>query len=130
MLNMIPENLVPIVVVIVLLGALFALVPKFNETSNVIHGWWRQSRATLTEEAKKLLVEAANGDGDIAIFETSGPLTEIQASGQVLAKTKDARLASKWRAAVEELEEGGNIAVWGEGTFRVTDKGYEFVEKL
>ena len=130
--SMIPEIQL-IIGIITIPVVIFLFVLRGREVVNVIRSW-RQSRATPTEEAKKLLVKAAKGDGVILQVETSGPLTEIQASGQVLAKTKDARLASKWKAAVEELVEVGYIIEWSRGkgwrTFQVTHKGHEFVKNL
>ena len=132
--SMIPEILLLIGLVIAILAGLCTIGLRVFKITDFIRGRWRQSRVTLFKEAKGLLVEAAKGDGVISQFETSGPLTEIQASGQVLAKTKDARLASKWKAAVEELVEVGYITERSRGkgwrTFQVTHKGHEFVKNL
>lgn len=85
----------------------------------------------LSEEAKRLLVAAADGHGDVMCLGTlSG--TIIQAGGHSMAKQGDRRDEARWKAAITELVNEGLLEPRGyKGeVFAVTHAGYQLAELL
>ena len=86
----------------------------------------------LSDEAKRLLTEAAkDGNGTIIHMRYIGG-EAIQTNGINFADSKDRRSIARWEAALEQLQSEELIIARGyKGEmFEMTDKGYEVADKL
>jgi len=89
------------------------------------------SGTTLSDEAKRLLVAAADSDGTVMrVLVMEG--TIIQAGGQQMAEMGDRRDEARWEAALQELVERGLLEPRGHKgeVFAVTNRGYEQADIL
>ena len=85
----------------------------------------------LSIEAKKLLKEAAAGDGTIMhVRYMSGEA--IQTNGQAMIPDVNPRTIARWRGGLEDLQRRGYIKDPGHKgeVFRVTREGYEAADEL
>ena len=90
------------------------------------------SKITLSEEAKELLLEAAQDESGVIMRLGTMDGTHVQTNKREFSDLGNPRSEAKWRAAVDELHGEDLIedrAGKGE-VFFMTNKGYEVVEKL
>jgi Domain of unknown function (DUF4062) len=88
--------------------------------------------AALSNEAKKILVEAKNADGYILYIEDSiGSHLQV-GNNNLINPSLNNREVARWKAAVDELVDRRLIdAIGYQGeTFRLTKLGYEIADKI
>lgn len=86
----------------------------------------------LSDEAKRLLVEAAKDDNGTVMHLRYLSGQAIQTNGINFADSKDRRSIARWEAALKQLQSEELIVERGHKgeVFEVTDKGYEMADKL
>jgi hypothetical protein len=87
---------------------------------------------SLSDEARALLLEAsADRGGVIMMLRDSGGF-HLQTNGKQMMNPGDPRAAAIWKAAVEELRDGGLIKDRGHKgeIFELTAKGYKRAESM
>lgn len=85
----------------------------------------------LTDEAKAILREAANGDGTIMSGESlAGPF--IEANGKSLIPDEEPRTAAQWKGGLKDLQQRGYVRVRSikGGIFEVTREGYKVADGI
>ncbi len=85
----------------------------------------------LSDEAKKMLLKAAQGDGVIMKAHNMRERC-IQINSENIISSQDPRTVAKWEGGLDELEENDFIkdkSYKGE-VFGVTNKGYKYADKI
>ena len=87
--------------------------------------------ARLSMEAKVLLKDAAEADGQIILLEMDGA-TFIQVGTENYTEGADARSQAKWEGAVDELEKLGLIVALStkRQVFKLTREGFDVVDEI
>jgi len=85
----------------------------------------------LSDEAKKMLLKAAQGDG-VIIKAHNMRERRIQINSENIISSQDPRTVAKWEGALDELEENDFIKDKGHKgeVFGVTNKGYKYADKI
>ena len=88
--------------------------------------------ATLSDDAKELLVSAKNADGHILYVRFAGGAALQAANRNFINPQNSSREQARWKAALDELLEVRLIEALGyKGeTFRVTKLGYEVGDEI
>lgn len=105
---------------------------KVNFRENYLVAWPPDALERLTEEAKRLLIEAAKDpDGTIMNIRSIGS-HDIQTNGINFTDSKDRRSIARWEAALEQLRSEDLIVERGHKgeIFEITAKGYEVAEQV
>lgn len=89
------------------------------------------AQLTLSDEAKRLLITAANAGGTILRIRTFGE-TIIQAGNTAMAEDNSPRTAAKWEAAIRQLLNEGLVEARGQKgeVFAVTHAGFALADVL
>lgn len=87
---------------------------------------------TLSDEAKRLLLEAAKGENGTILSVRFIGGQSIQANGINFVDSKDRRSIARWEAALEQLIQEQLVVELGHEheIFEVTDKGYNIADNL
>lgn len=102
----------------------------FNNTITEV----RESEVTdrLSDEAKRLLLEATRDEGGTILSVRFIGGQSIQANGINFADSKDRRSIARWEAALEQLQREDLVIELGHGgeVFEVTHKGYSVADMI
>ena len=85
-------------------------------------------RRPLSEEAKELLLEAADDKG--GHITKREPVSGIETNGRTFGEQGNPKDQATWTSAFDELKFGGLITYQNLEVYRVTRKGYEWAEAL
>lgn len=103
-----------------------------SEVSNGELRDWGSTAVRLTEEAKKLLIEATKDrSGTIMSVRYLGGQA-IQTNSINFTDSADRRSIARWEAALQQLCDSGSVTTRGHKreVFEVTDMGYTYVDNL
>jgi hypothetical protein len=89
------------------------------------------STASLSDEAKILLKEAALDPGGLVLFERYGSSVDLHSNDKSLLTSKDPRALAVWESALQELVKHDLIVARGDRgeVFEITKKGYDVAER-
>jgi hypothetical protein len=108
----------------------FAGAPS-GEVSIEVASGNRPGSPSLSDEAKRLLVAAAESEGTVMRIRVMGG-TIIQAGQTTMAPMEDRRAIARWESALGELTVNGLLIDRGHKgeIFEVTDRGYTLADAL
>ena len=88
--------------------------------------------ASLSQEAKRLLKEAASDPAGVVTFVHYGAGVELQTNDKNLITDQSRRAVAVWESALQELLDVGLLVARGSSgeIFEVTKKGYDVAEHL
>jgi Domain of unknown function (DUF4062) len=95
-------------------------------------GRWQRATASLSDDAKDLLVTAKNADGYILYLQHMGGAALQAANKNFINPENGHREEARWKAALDELRERLLVeAIGSRGeTFRLTKRGYEVADEI
>lgn len=90
------------------------------------------SIASLSNEAKILLEEAALDPSGLVLFERYGSGVDLHTNDKSLLTSKDRRSLAVWESALQELVKQDLLVARGDRgeVFEITKKGYDIAERI
>lgn len=90
------------------------------------------SIASLSNEAKILLEEAALDPSGLVLFERYGSGVDLHTNDKSLLTSKDRRALAVWESALQELVKQDLLVARGDRgeVFEITKKGYDIAERI
>lgn len=85
---------------------------------------------SLSDEAKTMLVAVSKDDHGTLIDASHMGGTEFRTGGKNLIPDQSPRTIARWKSALSQLETNEWIEETGEGVFKITNEGFEYVDKI